>query len=536
MKRVVFSLVIIVITCLALPSCNLFQKGTEGLEYTLLDDGTYAVTGVSEENDESEIVIPSIYKGKSVSTIGFVAFKDCENIKSITIPDSVFRVWSSAFDGCSNLKYYEYENAYYLGNEANPYYFLVKLKDDVTTVKTHEQTRIIANLACCSTKTLNEVTISDGAKQIGTYAFGHCSNLTSVKISNTVEYIGNSAFSSCTSLKSIEIPNCVTEIGYSAFSNCTSLESVTIPNSITYIRGSVFSECTSLNNIVIPESVIKIEQGAFWKCTGLTNVIIKKGITTIAGFEDCTSLTSITIPDSVTTIDNGAFYGCTGLTSVEIPNSVKSIDYRAFAECTSLSSIKIPSNVTNIDWRTFEKCTSLISIEVSESNKEYKTVDGNLYTKDMTILKQYALGKTNTSFIVPNSVTSIEKGAFAGCMHLLNIEIGDRVKSIDYGVFEDCLNLTNVSIGDSVTSISVNAFAGCERLTFIVIPDKVTNIGWKAFENCKSLTIFCEATNQPSGWFNWNVSNCPVYWYREEEPTQDGNYWHYVDGEPTIWQ
>jgi len=50
------------------------------------------------------------------------------------------------------------------------------------------------------------------------------------------------------------------------------------------------------------------------------------------------------------------------------------------------------------------------------------------------------------------------------------------------------------------------------------------------------LTIYCEAESEPSGWSsNWNDDNRPVYWYRETQPTEEGNYWHYVDGVATKW-
>ncbi|MBQ9118220.1 MAG: hypothetical protein IJY11_03350 [Clostridia bacterium] len=72
-------------------------------------------------------------------------------------------------------------------------------------------------------------------------------------------------------------------------------------------------------------------------------------------------------------------------------------------------------------------------------------------------------------------------------------------------------------------------------MTEIVIPDSVTSINKYAFGECDNLTIYCEATSKPIGWdSDWNY-NCPTYWYSETQPTTEGNYWHYVDGVPTIW-
>jgi len=102
---------------------------------------------------------------------------------------------------------------------------------------------------------------------------------------------------------------------------------------------------------------------------------------------------------------------------------------------------------------------------VDANNAYYKDIDGNLYTKDGKTLVQYAIGKTATTFTIPNSVTSIGDWAF-----------------------DDCDNLTSVVIPDSVTSIGDYAFYYCDSLTSVVIGDSVTNIGYRAFYGCDYLT------------------------------------------------
>ena len=215
----------------------------------------------------------------------------------------------------------------------------------------------------------------------------------------------------------------VTSIGYNAFYGCESLTSITIPDSVTTIGDFAFADCFSLTIVTIPDSVTTIGWGAFRRCTSLSSVTIPDGVTTIGGiaFEECTSLASVAIPDSVTTI--GIF---------------------AFEKCTSLASVTIPDSVTTIDDGAFYGCTSLEKIEVSDTNNDYCSVDGVLFNKDKTELVCYSMGKKETSYIIPNSVTEIGIYAFYACASLESVTIPDGVTTIDLGAFENCTSLETV--------------------------------------------------------------------------------------------
>ena len=296
----------------------------------------------------------------------------------------------------------------------------------------------------------------------------------------------------------------VTSIGYGAFEYCSSLTSIEIPNSVTSIGSSAFFNCSSLTKVNYTgtiDSWVQIEFGStdanplcYAKSLYTNDVLVTQANITTAtkinsyAFEYCSSLTSIVIPNSVTSIGDYAFYNCSSLTSIVIPNSVTSIGNWTFDNCTSLTSVVIGDSVTSIGGGAFEDCSSLTSITVDENNENYCSIDGNLYNKDATTLIQYAIGKTDTSFIIPNSVTSIGSAAFSDCSSLTNVTIGNNVTSIGSSAFEDCSSLTNVTIGNNVTSIGPYAFYYCTKLTNITIPNSVTSIGYSAFSDCSSLT------------------------------------------------
>ncbi len=297
-----------------------------------------------------------------------------------------------------------------------------------------------------------------------------------------VTAIGEEAFRVENRIEKVEIPNTVTNIGRMAFGYCGKLSSVEIPNSVTTIGDAAFYHCRSLTSIIIPASVTRIESRTF---------------------SGCTSLTSITVDTNnrcYKSIDGNLYYyyhmelmlleyapGKTA-NSFTIPSGVNFIQSLAFEDCTSLTSITIPDSVTGIDDYSFHGCTNLTSITVDTNNRCYKSIDGNLYSKDEKVLLFYAIGKTATSFVIPDGVTSIRNEAFEGCTSLTNIIMPNSVMNIGDYAFSGCTSLTGITISESVTRIESHAFSGCRSLTSIIIPNSVISIEYGAFSGCTSIT------------------------------------------------
>ena len=197
--------------------CNKQMRSTEGLIYEISDDGTYVtLTGYIGTNpvviiaDEYQGVpvtkftwqtfaekkhIEEIYINNNITEIPDAAFKNCINLMKIEMPDTVTSIWH-AFAGCTrleevvlsngligledifsdnvNLKYNEYDNAFYLGNDDNPYFALIKAKNkSITSCAIHEDTKIIAGKAFMGCLELKDVIVSESII-IGNGAFAGC--------------------------------------------------------------------------------------------------------------------------------------------------------------------------------------------------------------------------------------------------------------------------------------------------------------------------------------------------------------------------
>ena len=116
-----------------------------------------------------------------------------------------------------------------------------------------------------------------------------------------------------------------------------------------------------------------------------------------------------------------------------------------FDRLDTFEKIKIPKTVEYLEMFSFTDCKKLTSIEVDEENTVYKSIDGNLYSKDGSNLVHYSRAKSETTFSIPDGVVSIWHDAFYECNNLRSIVIPESVGSIGAYSFRYCDNLTEAT-------------------------------------------------------------------------------------------
>lgn len=124
---------------------------------------------------------------------------------------------------------------------------------------------------------------------------------------------------------------------------------------------------------------------------------------------------------------------------------------------------------------------------------------------------------------------------------MTSIEIPNRVTTIGDWAFLNCSGVTSITIPDSVTSIGGSVFSNCSGLKSVIIGANISTIGYDAFRLCSDLTsVYYKGT--ANDWLNISIGSnnqkfisLARYYYSETQPTESGNYWHYVDGVVTKW-
>lgn len=190
-------------------------------------------------------------------------------------------------------------------------------------------------------------------------------------------------------------------------------------------------------------------------------------------------ITELTIEEGVKSIMEGAFYGEEKLTSVTLPDSLEFIGDSAFAD-TGIESVILPKKLQSFNATVFNS-QSFKQYSASPENPYYKAVDGVVYSKDMTELVAYPIGRYadggDNTFKIPDTVTKIGDYAFLNCKHE-SITIPGTVKSIGMQAFAGNTELSSVNIMNGVEEIYDGAFLACNEISSFHLPTSVNYIGY----------------------------------------------------------
>ena len=295
---------------------------------------------------------------------------------------------------------------------------------------------------------------------------------------------------------------------------------------------------------------------------GATDIRIPEGVTEISSnaFTNA-QLTSVWIPASVRAIDDSAFAGqpltqvtfqdedahpsqletigerafaYTALESVTLPRSLKTAGLETFSDMAKLRSVSVGPNIQADGlFAAFARTPLLESIEVDAANQNYQSLDGVLYTKDLTHLATYPQAKNSggsytvaeetafidegafssaqiTSVTLPSHLRNVGKGAFVGA-RITSLTLPDAFESMDDTAFWYMSKLERVDLGGA-TMLPDSAFRydralaevnfrpdlnrlaevgdfafDTTALTSATLPDSVTSIGKGAFSNDSAL-------------------------------------------------
>ena len=487
------------------------------------------------------------------------AFKNCDFIEHITIPQGATSIGTNAFYNCSKLSTLNSETA---GTFAIP--------QGVTTIpdSCFYNCSLLTNV-----NVLNNITIGTNAfygtgisKQLGLVYIGNylykyngtmpTDYILSVRKGTTDIYAD--ALKDCTGLKKVILPEGFKAIRSGAFSGCTNLSEIVFSETLETIESQAFNKCSKLSTLTIPNSVTSIASSAFSGCSGLTELtlpfvgkssetwgtfssifgtvpsslktvtITGNGTLASSAFSGCSYLTSITFTGTVDGVGASAFKGCSSLQTISLP-TVTTLGENAFQNCSKLGTISIPA-VTEIGAYAFDGCSLLTTVDFGQESP-------------LTSIGTYAFRncKALQSITIPSGVTAIADNTFYGCNHLEEITLSENTESIGVGAFQNCTALTEINIPASVVTIMREAFKGCKTLQTITIQGaglrtidayafqncaalesiylktSVQTIGEYAFDGCTALQIYCETEQIPDGWdFNWNPDELPVTWNHKE--------------------
>ena len=464
----------------ALPeSVTLTCKGEAVYTYSENDDGTLTLTGYTDYLN-GVVNLPSEIGGKTVTVIGWQAFKNQTELISVVIPETVTTLHGNLFAGCTELTTIHWPVSV---KYCNPYVFTgcSNLKNVVYSGTEYQWDKVVAENSYENSLGQHICKIPDGAiltctgEAVYTYTENDDGTLTltgytdylqdNVILPSTIDGkmvtgIALTAFSVQTKVDSVIIPNTVTNLGAHAFADCTDLTSVTIPSSVTLMGGNPFLRCTSLKNIILTgeEHKYLFEDGVLYNSLEVYTCLTSKTGT-------------YTVPDGITSISGGAFWG-SGLTEITLPSGLKTIYKSAFNSCSSLTTVYLPNSLVDIQAYAFDNCTALKDVYYNGTEEDWAKISIGEYNEALDNATIYFTEKEPEYTYIVNNDGTITLTGYTG-------------ELIDEVTFPS--EIDGEPIWAVIDLEAYGGFGGFDKITKVTIPEGISYMEGSFFKDCTSL-------------------------------------------------
>ena len=315
-----------------------------------------------------------IHDGKTLTNSFFADYRGgfTGKFTHIELPDNLMSISGTLKNLGDTLEYNEYENGYYLGSATNPYLMLVKIKDpSVTSVKVHEDTRLIDDEAFKDCTSLASIEVPDGIVYMNPLTSLNSLSIVLSEYDNAY-YLGNSnnPYVILCKVKSFDVTTCAIHpntkyiapaafIDLSGGTGCINLTGITIPTGVKAIGAMAFG-AAGLTSITVPDTVEYIDMRAFVMCTNLKSITLSNNVQEISlAVFGAIGAENLSIPEGVDTICAMVCHSCANLAHIDLPSTLKVIGEMAFADCGSLSTINY--NGTIEEWGRVKKVDKWIN-------------------------------------------------------------------------------------------------------------------------------------------------------------------------------
>ncbi len=348
-----------------------------------------------------------------------------------------------------------------------------------------------------------KVIVPEGIEELESSLFWDNQYIEEVVLPSTLVNMGGDTFYNCKNLRKINIPSSVILMGNNPFAGCPLIEIDNQSTAYVYENEALYTAdrkqmiyCSIKGykkEFIVPEGVFVICKHTFFLCDRFEKITLPSSLERMENnpFSGCSKLELINnsksyfIKDDVIyNVFKTAVIGALNkITSnrLELLEGIKTINRNSFWNCKGIKTIVFPESLNDIGYNPFVGCSN---IHFESHSPYYKVVDDVLYNKDMSKLVCYPTWKAIGNISIPDSVITLERGAFSGCSEMTRINL-NNVNIINKSCFTNCTSLEELYCSDLITYIGEWAFAYCQSLKNVSVKDG-TIIDNNAFSNCPS--------------------------------------------------